>query len=397
MRIVLIGDSFPPETNSASVQLSDLADELCKRCNELTVLMPSSKITCPVEYNNRCNYRIIKMKTLPIKDVKLVWRAINEFLMPFIMIYRLIFFTNEKYNFDLIIWYSPSIFHGPLVAFLKWKTRAKCYLILRDIFPEWAVDIGLMSKGIPYLFFKLIANLQYAVADVIAVQTPGNKLYFTQGRAYFGKKVQVLENWLATSKLKNCSIDFTNLPLTTEKIAVYAGNMGVAQGVDILLNLAQRCLINPDIKFVFVGRGSEVERLRSFKNRHDLHNVYFFDEIDPSEIPALYKNCTVGLLALSSSHKTHNIPGKFISYMQAGLPCFGVVNRGNDLVNLVNDNCVGRIIDDYNPDLIYDEFITFVKKCDSDTDISTRCMGLFENRYHVSIAVNEILETINAQ
>ena len=394
MKILLIADSFPPEKNSASVQLRDLADELSKHCDELTVLLPSSDITCPVETNNRCAYHTIKLKVLPFKNINLIWRAINEFLMPFLMIYRLIFFTKQKYNFDLIIWYSPSIFHGPLVAFLKWKSKAKCYLIIRDIFPEWAVDLGLMSKGIPYFFFKLIANFQYAIADVIAVQTNGNKSYFNQGRRSYNNKIHVLENWLATPKYNNCSIDFRNLSLTTQKIAVYAGNMGIAQNVEVLLDLAQKCLIHRDITFLFVGRGSEVKRLQNLKNKHNLHNVYFFDEIDPYEIPALYKNCTVGLLALSDQHKTHNIPGKFISYMQAGLPCFGVINSGNDLVNLVNEYGVGSIIDEHNPDFIYDEFIKFLYKSDSDKCMSERCQTLFEERYHVSIAASQIMKTI---
>jgi len=63
--------------------------------------------------------------------------------------------------------------------------------------------------------------------------------------------------------------------------------------------------------------------------------VLFYDEIDPDEIPGLYAQCHVGIVALDPRHKTHNIPGKFLSYMQSGLPVLASINPGNDLVELI--------------------------------------------------------------
>lgn len=75
-----------------------------------------------------------------------------------------------------MVWFGTrqSIFHGPLVSALKSRSNCKGYLIIRDIFPEWAVDMGLMGRGPPYRFFDAVAQYQYSVADVIGVQTPGN-------------------------------------------------------------------------------------------------------------------------------------------------------------------------------------------------------------------------------
>ncbi len=75
----------------------------------------------------------------------------------------------------------------------------------------------------------------------------------------------------------------------------------------------------------------------------DLNNVLFFDEIDPSEIPGLLAQCQVGLVALHPDHKTHNIPGKFVSYVQYGLPVLARVNRGTDLEKLIQDKGVGKV------------------------------------------------------
>ena len=71
-----------------------------------------------------------------------------------------------------------------------------------------------------------------------------------------------------------------------------------------------------DIGFLFVGRGSDARRLRTVAKARGLDNVVFHDEIDSSEIPGLYSQCHVGIVALDPRHKTHNLPGKLLSYMQ---------------------------------------------------------------------------------
>ena len=86
--------------------------------------------------------------------------------------------------------------------------------------------------------------------------------------------------------------------------------------------------------FLFVGRGSDAQTLRTEARALGLTNVVFFDEIDPDEIPGLYAQCDIGLVSLDRRHKTHNIPGKFLSYMRSGLPVLASVNPGNDILKL---------------------------------------------------------------
>jgi glycosyltransferase involved in cell wall biosynthesis len=128
--------------------------------------------------------------------------------------------------------------------------------------------------------------------------------------------------------------------------------MGVAQGVDTLLMLAASMRKNPDIGFVFVGRGTEFKRMQSFIRDQGLDNTLLLDEIDPDEIPALYMQCHIGIVALDSQHKTHNIPGKFVSYMLAGLPVLAKINPGNDLVKLIESEGVGKVCSAASPEAL---------------------------------------------
>ena len=120
--------------------------------------------------------------------------------------------------------------------------------------------------------------------------------------------------------------------------------MGAAQGMDCLLDLAQRMKDRSDAGFLFVGRGSDVPRLRAIADTQRLDNVQFIDEVDSAEIPGILAQCHVGLIALDPRHTTHNIPGKLLTYLHAGLPVLARINAGNDLEALINEEGIGFVV-----------------------------------------------------
>jgi len=343
MRIALIADTFPPLRTSGAVQLRDLSREFVRQGHSLTVMLPTAGLSTPWLLEDSDGVQVLRLRAPKTKDINYVSRTINEFLMPFAMLRNLRKSPLAKERWDGVIWYAPSIFHGPLANALKKASGCKGYLIIRDIFPEWAADMGLMGRGLPYKFFKAVANHQYSVADVIGIQTQGNQAYFVDRP---NSRIDVLQNWLADAPNVGCSIDVAGGKLAGRTVFVYAGNMGVAQGVGVLLDLAERLGSRTDIGFLFVGRGSDAQRLCLDADKRGLDNVAFHDEIDPTEIPGLYAQCHIGIVALDPRHKTHNIPGKFLSYMQAGLPVLASINPGNDLEAMILREGVGRVCTD---------------------------------------------------
>ncbi|MBA3757163.1 MAG: glycosyltransferase family 4 protein, partial [Nitrosomonas sp.] len=373
MRILLIADVFPPLRSSGAVQLRDLSLEFVKQGHETTMLVAAPELEEDWRIETWNGVRIVRLKSPRTKDIGYIRRTIGEFLMPFAMLRNLRKspLANEKW--DGVAWYSPTIFLGPIAKALKQSSECRSYLIIRDIFPEWAADMGLMGKGLPYRFFKTIANYQYAVADVIGVQTPGNLAYSNEWTNQSDRRVEVLQNWLAYAPETGCSIRVGDTALSGRKIFVYAGNMGVAQGMGILLDLAESVKARNDIGFLFVGRGSDAQRLRSNASARGLVNVAFFDEIDPNEIPSLYAQCHVGLVALDPRHKTHNIPGKFLTYMQSGLPVLASINPGNDLVGLIEKEQVGRVVTDSSAASLCASAQALVTDIAVNEDIKARC------------------------
>lgn len=397
MRLALISDVFPPLRSSGAVQLRDLSRELVRQGHEVTVMVASPELDKHYRIDDLDGVQVVRLRTPSTKDVNYARRALGEFLMPYAMLRNLKKTGLAQTGWDGVVWYSPSIFLAPVVNALKRASNCPSYLILRDIFPEWAVDMGLMGRGLPYRFFKAVANYQYSVANVIGVQTEGNLSYFTGTPASATARLEVLHNWLADTPDTGCSIEIGKTHLTGRKIFIYAGNMGIAQGMDILLNLAERLSGRSDIGFLFVGRGSDARRLRDDAAARGLDNVLFLDEIDPDEIPGLYAQCHVGLVALDPRHKSHNIPGKFLSYMQCGLPVLASINSGNDLVGMIRERQVGAVIADNSADSLTKQAIELIGHLERDSLINYRCKRLAKEMFSAEAAALNVTAALEME
>jgi glycosyltransferase involved in cell wall biosynthesis len=395
--IVLIADSYPPSRTSAALQLKDLAIEFLRQGISPTVITSDSDLEGISALSELDGIRVLRLKTLKHRNVGRIRRALAEILMPFFMIINFRKSTLKHIKWDAVIWYSPTIFLGPFIYYLKRQNASLSYLILRDIFPAWALDLGLIKKGVVYYFFKIFERFQYSIADCIGVQAIGNLEYFKSWHSLSNKKIEVLQNWLSLQPFSSCSVDISILPIANRKIFVYAGNMGVAQGMDDLLILAESLLKRSDIGFLFIGRGSNMHALKLNAKSRGLVNTFFYNEINAEEIPGLYAQCHVGLIALHPSHKTHNIPGKFISYLQSGLPVLAIINEGNDIQSIIDKFQVGRSTADRNPKYLQylaEALINDINHHGS--DISRRCKELAIQLFSSQTAVRQIINSLNS-
>lgn len=358
------------------------------------MILPAAGLDRPWSLEHRENVQVLRLRAPRTKDLNYAHRTLAEMCMPFAMIKNLRQSPLAETRWDGVIWYSPSIFLGPVANVLKKASNCNSYLIVRDIFPEWAVDMGLMGRGALYWFFKAVAQYQYLVADTIGVQSPGNLEFFKKWKDRGFGRLEVLQNWLADAPVCGCSINLTGTTLSDRKIFVYAGNMGVAQGMDILLELADSFRGRQDIGFVFVGRGSDASRLVTNARTRGLQNVLFFDEIEPQQIPGLLAQCQAGIVALDPRHKTHNIPGKFLTYMQSGLPVLATVNNGNDLVKLIRTEDVGRACTDNSVATLHGLAEDLLLQLERDLEMRGRCKQLFGRLFSPAAATNQILAAL---
>jgi glycosyltransferase involved in cell wall biosynthesis len=388
MRIALIVDAYAPARTSAAVQMRDLARELAATGHRPTVIVPAQDLGSPWSLETDAGVEILRIRAPRTKDIGRLRRVLAEALLPFALWRGLARGPLAATRWDGVVWYSPTIFFGPLVRALKRRSGCRGYLILRDLFPDWAVDAGLLRKGLAYRFFKLVERYQYASADVIGVQTPAN-VPLLQSQAD-RRRVEVLNNWLsdAAAGLPPARAAAPGARRTT---FVYAGNMGAAQGMDSLIDLAARLAPRDDLAFLFVGRGSETARLKQRAADLGLAQVAFRDEVEPWEVPALLAACDIGLIALDPRHTTHNIPGKFLTYLRAGLPVLAHINPGNDLAQVIEGEGVGFACTDGSVERLQGLAERLAGDEPLRAAMATRGRALSEREYSTGAAARKIL------
>jgi O26-antigen biosynthesis N-acetyl-L-fucosamine transferase len=320
-----------------------------------------------------------------------VWRAMEEVQLSWKLWWRAKNFLRQ-HHCDLILFYSPSIFFGSLVRKLKALWGCPAYLILRDIFPEWAADAGILGRGLIYRFFRRMETHQYKTADLIAVQSPANLDYFARAFPNHQFRLKVLYNW---TLLEESDLPHTNyrarLGLANSFVFVYGGNIGAAQDIDNLLRLAARLASRTNIHFVLMGSGSEMARLNKSIAERSLCNVHLLPSVDQKEYLAMVSEFDVGLVSLDAKLQTHNVPGKLLSYLYWGLPVLASVNRGNDLFDLLNSNRAGFCY--LNGD--YESLVAAAQKLADDPELRSE-MGrnarrLLEQTFSVKGAAEKIV------
>lgn len=347
MRLAIIGDdSLPTSTLVHAKMLHELAAELIKQGHDPVIIAPGKP-----DQNRRLDIGFIgKVKYWKFRSGKLkgqgrIKRAINETLLS-AKAWFAIRHEVKKMPFDGVIYYSPSIFFGPLVNKLKVISQCKSYLILRDMFPQWAVDEGLIKKGsLIEKYFRYFERINYSASDFIGLMSPKNLTLF---RDMHQNKYNtcVLYNWADKDAPSVHGENFDlrkTYCLENKVIYFYGGNIGHAQDMGNLLRLARSMKEIKHVHFIFLGQGDEVDLVKNTIESEGLINTLFLESVPQERYKQILSQVDVGLFSLSTSHKTHNFPGKLLGYMVDSLPLLGSVNQGNDLIDVIREASAGFI------------------------------------------------------
>jgi glycosyltransferase involved in cell wall biosynthesis len=199
-----------------------------------------------------------------------------------------------------------------------------------------------MRRGRPaYFFFSNVARYQYGVADRIGVQSPGNHRQFRERYPKYAEKVEVLWNWRATPVQATSGLPF---PVPKDRVVFfYGGNLGVAQGVGHLIALARWANARGDAHLIIVGSGMGYARLRRTIDEEQLRNITLSPPVPQDQFDHLLGLSAVGVVLLDTALRTHNIPGKLVSYAMAGKPILADVNASTDLIDLLQVHRAGLV------------------------------------------------------
>lgn len=395
MRILLLVVYYLPSPIASARLIDDLAREFHGMGHEVLVAAPDDTILRDCEISEESGIKVLRVRAGEIKSASRWLRAWREARLSSVMYRKGKSFFLE-HPCDLIVYYSPTIFFGELVSRLKRIYRCPSYLVLRDIFPQWAVDAGVLRRrSLAYRFFKFKEKQNCNAATVIGVQSPANLKYFSDRGLDRRYRLEVLYNWAAeTGARPSVGAWRARLGLADKVVFFYGGNIGVAQDMDNILRLAKRLRDEPRAHFLLVGDGTEVSRLRVLIAKQRLDNVTLHPPVGQEDFLNMLNEFDVGLLSLDKGFKTQNFPGKMLSYMNLIKPILASLNPGNDLSDLLERHEAGLTC--MNGD--DDRFEVQARRLLADGELRARlgrnARTLLQNRFSVKSAANQILSHV---
>lgn len=312
----------------------ELVQEFYLRGNEVYIAtITEKKYGAETNLSEENGIKILKIKTGNMFEVGFVEKGITTLSLGNL-------FKNniKKYwkniKFDLVISHTPPITFTPVIKWLKQNYEIKSYLILRDIFPQNAKDLGIIKNNFLFQLFRYKEKQLYKYSDYIGCMSEGNIEFLKkQDPEIDAEKLHILRNWGKIKekiKINKNEIRKKYLYKENDFIVVFGGNMGRPQGLEFLLNLAEKNITNENIKFLFVGKGNEKEKLKAITKDKKLFNVRFIDFIPREDYEKLISACDVGIVSLHSCFTIPNIPSKTIDYFKLSLPILAFTDKNTD-------------------------------------------------------------------
>lgn len=259
------------------------------------------------------------------------------------------YFSDVK--FDLVIYSTPPITFCNAIEFVKKRDGAKTYLLLKDIFPQNAVDIGMMSKsglkGLIYKVFRKKEKKLYRISDYIGCMSQANVEYVLKHNPEINpEKVEICPN---SVEVVDMSVDEKTRDEIRRKygipqnktVFVYGGNLGKPQGIDFMIECLKSQAKNADVYFLIVGDGTEFGKIEAYVNKDRPSNVRLMKRLPKEDYDKMVAACDVGMIFLDHRFTIPNFPSRLLSYMQAKIPVLAVTDPNTDIGKVIVDGGFG--------------------------------------------------------
>lgn len=325
----------------------DLLRKFADEGHEVFIVAPAErryKVKTNLKTYN--NVTILQVQTLNITKTNIIEKGISTVLIEHLFKKAIQKHLNEV-KFDLILSSTPPISFNGLIKNLKRKHKAATYLLLKDIFPQNAVDLGMLSKRNPvYHYFRNKETDLYKVSDFIGCMSPANVMY-----------LKVNNPEIPTEKLEVCPNSITPVNpdtfqnknnirqkhgLSSDKvICIYGGNLGKPQGISFLLEVLKHNKNRADIFFLIAGSGTEAFRIKNFLAEEDPQNIKLLPQLPRNEFDNLLHACDIGLIFLDKRYSTPNYPSRLLNYLEFKKPVLMATDCNTDVGKIAQENNYG--------------------------------------------------------
>ncbi|MHA8053741.1 glycosyltransferase family 4 protein [Aquirufa sp. OSTEICH-129A] len=376
----------------------DLLRKFRDNGHEVTIVSPAER-----KYGNKTKYiqeggvRMLNVWTTNIQKTNLIEKGITTIFLEFYFYKAILRYINYK-DIDLILYSTPPITFTYLIKQLKKASNAKTYLLLKDIFPQNAVDLNLLKVGgILYKYFRKQEKILYNISDYIGCMSPANLNYVLENNPEIEKnKLEVNPNSIDVKEnfLKFNYDIYTKYNIPRNKIIfIFGGNLGIPQGVDYLKSNIENCKSIEDAFFLIIGDGTEYNKISNWIRFSEITNVSLIKELPKSEYDDILKLSHVGLIFLNPHFTIPNFPSRILTYMQNRLPVICATDLVTDIgeIAVVNNFGYKCLTSDY------ESFFGYVVKLlnnDLRVEMGNNGFQFLKNKYSVEFTYDKIISKI---
>lgn len=350
MNILFVSISAINHLSSHSISL-DLIRELKNNGHNVYVVGSNERRNKqPTSLSKEEGCDVLRVKIGNNKNTNIIEKGVSNLLLPYQYISAI-----KKYfkavKFDLVLYPTPPVTQVKTVEYIKKRDNAIAYLLLKDIFPQNAVDIGMMrktgAKGIIYNMFRKKEEKLYKISDYIGCMSQANVDFVLKHNPSVSKeKVHICPN----------TIEVTNDFLSDErkaeirekygipkdvKVFIYGGNLGRPQGIPFVISCLKENMDKTDRYFVICGTGTEYSKLKAFVDEYKPSNVLLINGLPKAEYEEFVKAFDIGLIFLDNRFTIPNFPSRLLSYMNSKMPVLACTDKNTDIGKVISDNGFG--------------------------------------------------------
>lgn len=392
MRILIHSDEYNPTAQACSYRMEVFANTFLNCGDEVTVITSSANKANGTPHPHR--ETILYSPAIPMKKKTTFMRMLNNLSFGFSSVIT----AMGAGEFDAVLTTSPPVFSsipGWLIARMK---HAKLIYDVRDIWPDVALEMGSFTEDSFYCkVFSRITRFMYRHADMISSVSPRKveKLcrYVTEctGRPEESQKVEFIGNGFDETML-NQEMDSDvakEYGIQDSFTCVYIGNIGLAQGLGALLELAAKTK-HKEVQFLLFGKGAEEEMLKKRVEQEGLTNVHFCGVLPHSNVASVLHEAKLSFISLKNANMKDSVPTKLYEAMGLGCPVLLVAE--GDSCDIVQEAGLGKCVSPSNPELIpevFDDMIDNYHLFDANRENAKQLMKQNYSRQVIALALRE--------
>ncbi|WP_144478303.1 glycosyltransferase family 4 protein [Cytobacillus oceanisediminis] len=330
---------------------TDMLREFINNGHNVYIVSPSERRTNnPTHIIEEDICKILKVKVGNIQKSNVVEKGISTLMLE--RNYKSAISKHlNNIRFDLILYSTPPITLVSTIEYLKIRDNAKTYLLLKDIFPQNAVDLGMLSKtgmkSVLYNYFRAKEKRLYELSDYIGCMSQANVDFLLEHNPEISPNiVEVCPNTIEPlpvekneRKIEEIKQKY-KIPLN-KTVFIYGGNLGKPQGIDFLIECLDSNKTNDQVYFVIAGSGTEFTKLKNFFKREKVTNAQLFSYLPKEDYETLANSCDVGLIFLDKRFTIPNFPSRLLSYMQASMPILAATDVNTDIGDIIEQGKFG--------------------------------------------------------